>query len=51
MAGGGPGTEVIEGEFAQGKEEVPEVGGESGVDSSEGGDNVVFGSLDGAFGG
>ena len=51
MAGGGPGTEVIEGEFAQGKEEVPEVGGESGVDSSKGGNNMIFGSLDGAFGG
>jgi hypothetical protein len=49
VAGGGPSAEV-EGEFAQGKEEMPEVGRKSGVDSSEGGDNMVFGSLDGAFG-
>ena len=50
VAGGGPRAEVIKGEFAQGKEEMPEVGRKGGVDSSEGGDNMIFGSLDGAFG-
>ena len=50
VAGGGPRTEVIKGEFAQGKEEMPEVGRKGGVDSSEGDDNVIFCSLDGAFG-
>jgi hypothetical protein len=29
---------------------MPDVGRESGVGSGEGGDNVIFGSLDGAFG-
>ena len=32
------------------QQEVPEVGEESGADSSKGGDNMVFSSLDGAFG-
>ena len=50
VARGGPGTEVVEVEFTEGKEEVPEAGEGSGMDSSEGGDNVVFSSLDGAFG-
>ena len=50
VAGWGPSAEVVEGEFAQGKEEMPEVGRKSGVDSSEGGDNMIFCSLDGAFG-
>jgi hypothetical protein len=44
VAGGGPSAEVIdaviEGEFAQGKEEIPEVRREGGVDGSEGGDKA-----------
>ena len=46
----GPRAKVVEGKFGHGKEEVPEIRGESIVGGGEDGQEVVFCGLDGTFG-
>ena len=47
---GVPGLEVVECVLDMGEEFVPHVEGECDVDGGEGGDDMVFGSADVAFG-